>query len=186
MKRYDIINKLIKENNYKSYLEIGTQLGQCLSRIVCEYKVGVDPAPINIIEGSCNEHYEVTSDMFFDINIEKFDIIFIDGLHHSDQVIIDINNSLDVLNENGCIVVHDSSPEKEEYTCVPERHLPTWNGDTYKAILHFRQDPDLFIETYNTDQGCAVIRKGSQEPLGDVVINWENFDKNRAEWLNLI
>ena len=32
-------------------------------------------------------------------NKETFDIIFIDGLHHYDQVIKDINNSLNILNK---------------------------------------------------------------------------------------
>lgn len=46
---------------------------------------------------------------------QKFDLVFIDGLHHSDQVLKDINNSLSFLEPNGVIMCHDILPSSEQY-----------------------------------------------------------------------
>ena len=51
-----------------------------------------------------------TSDEFFNQNNEKFDVIFIDGLHHYDQCQADAINSLKCLNKNGFIFFHDFIP----------------------------------------------------------------------------
>ena len=48
-----------------------------------------------------------TSDNFFLINKYKFDLIYIDGNHLYEFVRRDIDNSLNVLNENGIIVLDD-------------------------------------------------------------------------------
>ena len=49
----------------------------------------------------------MTSDEYFSKFKDKFDIIFIDGLHHYEQVKKDIFNSLEILNSNGIILMHD-------------------------------------------------------------------------------
>jgi len=39
----------------------------------------------------------------------------------------------------------------------------------------------------NTDHGCGIIQKGCQDTINiDGVMTYQNFDKNRKEWLNLI
>ena len=53
--RFDIINDLIGKYKYKRYLELGTQADVCLYLVNCEYKVGVDPEPV--------EHKEENSAM---------------------------------------------------------------------------------------------------------------------------
>lgn len=45
MMRWDIINKLIEENDYKSYLEIGYYKGWSFDRVKCLSKMAVDPHP---------------------------------------------------------------------------------------------------------------------------------------------
>ena len=99
-KRSEVINFLILKNNYNSYLEIGIRDPSVnFYKIKCSYKDGVDPA------GKCN--YPVTSDEFFDKidKNKKYDIIFIDGLHVCEQVLKDVNNSLDHLSFNGTITL---------------------------------------------------------------------------------
>mgnify|MGYP003349356450 CR=1 FL=1 len=61
MKRYDIINHLIKVNNYKSFLEIGTQNQINFGNVGIEHKVCVDPDPYS------SPTYLMTSDDFFKI-----------------------------------------------------------------------------------------------------------------------
>ena len=89
--RFDIINKLINSKKFKSYLEIGCQSDVNFSKIKIENKVGVDPQSGGTLR--------MTSDEFFSQNKDTFDLIFIDGLHIHEQVLKDIDNSLNVLNE---------------------------------------------------------------------------------------
>ena len=95
--RFDIINHLIEKNNYVNYLEIGVRAPQaCFNRIIAEHKDAVDPVPLGM--GEVN--YPIKSDEFFDLikgHDIKYDIIFIDGLHVYEQVIKDLENSLNHL-----------------------------------------------------------------------------------------
>ena len=101
MDKIHIINYLIKKNNYKKYLEIGIDNAITFKEVKIDYKIGVDP------NTSLNDILKKDSDTFFKENTEKFDIILIDGLHHSDQVYKDIVNSLNCLSEEGVIICHD-------------------------------------------------------------------------------
>lgn len=178
--RFDVINALIEKMGYKSYLEIGVQNGVCFESVRCEKKVGVDP------ETFTKATVFKTSDQFFTDNIEIFDIIFLDGLHHADQVYKDIINSLEVLSPNGTIIVHDCNPIREEDQIVPRKY-GKWNGDVWKAWVQLRTlRPDLDMHVLNIDEGCGIIKRGKQEVL--VVteeITYANLEKNREEWLNL-
>lgn len=166
MTRTEIINGLIKKNGYKTYLEIGVntpaQPGYNWVGINIETKHGVDP--------NVDTTYRMTSDEFFEKHAEiKYDIIFIDGLHLFEQVEKDINNSLTHLNENGTIVVHDTNPV-EEITQRRERASDAWHGDVWKAILKLRlENPNVSIHTVETDEGCTIIKKGTQELLNPKV-----------------
>ncbi len=119
MMRWDIINKLIKDNDYKSYLEIGYYKGWNFDRIECAHKTATDPNPCKTLEqeeaepGSIisDEHgtiYKKTSDDDFDDMPEedKWGLIFIDGLHEADQVYRDIQNSVKHLAFGGTVVLH--------------------------------------------------------------------------------
>ena len=136
MFRADIINTLIKKINAKKYLEIGVSNGINFASIKCDYKIGVDPD----LESPATVH--LTSDSFFETNQDKFDVIFIDGLHHSDQVYRDIINSLTVLNDGGYIVCHDMSPWNENVQLIPfDSAIHTyWTGDCWKAFVKLRRE----------------------------------------------
>jgi len=181
MKRTTLINHIVRKTRAKSYLEIGVWNGLNFQEISCRYKIGVDPDP------ESPATLKITSDDFFAQNKEKFDIVFIDGLHHADQVEKDILNALTVLNEGGTIICHDMNPAEEAHQVTPFNG-GIWNGDCWKAFVKLRQErTDLVMFTVDTDYGCAIIKKGSQDPLiVDEEINYANFNKNRKSWLNLI
>lgn len=181
MKRYDIINTLIKKNNYISYLEIGIQSGNNWKRINCENKIGVDPDP------DVQTTYNLTSDDFFRLRKEfTFDCIFIDGLHTAEQVERDILNSLNVLNEGGIIVCHDMLPFDEKSQIVP-RVQKQWVGDCWKAFVKLRYErDDLEMYTIDTDCGCGIIKRGKQEKIDRLVDNYQDFDKNRYKLMNIV
>jgi hypothetical protein len=182
MDRTDIINKLIAEINAKTYLEIGVADGVNFSKIQCNSKVGVDPA-----KDSNATVFEISDD-FFKNNTKVFDVIFIDGLHHADQVYKDINNALSCISDNGYIVCHDMLPPAEEYQVVPPiQNL--WTGDCWKAWIELRTtNKSLTMYTVDTDFGCGIISKGYQELLNinDLDITWSNFVKNKNIWMSII
>ena len=187
MMRWDIINFLISKYDLKSYLEIGVQDYTCnFEKIKAEEKVSVDPYPRSLCD------FVGTSDEYF-ASIPKdkmFDIVFIDGLHHSEQVIKDIYNSLDHLNGGGFIVLHDCLPQTEHNQIVPD-HGGEWTGDVWKAFVHFRCKYPLFeMFTIDTDWGCGIITNGYQKTYNEGVIpeklDWEHYVQNRDEMMNVV
>ena len=182
MNRITILQSLIDKNNYKSYLEIGVQAGHVLSAIKCPVKVGVDP------DTASAATIHNTSDGFFANNKEQFDIIFIDGLHHADQVGKDIENSLKVLSKGGTIVMHDCLPTTKRMQEIPLQEQSEWTGNVWKAYLKFRMTrADLDMAVVNCDWGCGIIRPGSQVPVvTEQAINYENFCLYKEKWMNVI
>lgn len=206
--RTDLLNHLAEKYNLERYLEIGVQVKAInFDKIKCPVKVGVDPDPAAQATCPC------TSDQFFAIRqpIERldvtschdayqkfkeadnrFDLIFIDGLHTAEQVKTDFENALRFLRPNGFIVLHDCNPLKEEHTIVP-RPTPTghWNGDVWRFAVAFTGYDNLWRWTVDIDNGCTVFWNRS-EALDETVhygiseIPWSHFDKNRKKLLNLI
>ena len=182
MKRWDIINKFIEKNGYKTYLEVGLQSGMCRDyvNIPNENKTTIDPDT-----RSNNPTHLMTSDEFFNQNDKTFDIIFIDGLHHGEQVLVDIENSLDVLNDGGVIFCHDMLPNNEDVQKVP-RVQDIWTGDCWKAwfkLRGIRKDLEMFI--VESDWGVGVIKKGFQDIVEELdmpleKMTWELFTKHNA------
>ena len=181
MKRTDIIQSLIDKVGAENYLEVGVSAGENFRDIKCKNKVGVDPEP------STPATIHIDSDSFFKDNKRTFDVIFIDGLHHADQVYRDINNSLAILNDKGFIVCHDMNPQLEEHQTLPYRG-GIWNGDCWKAYVRLRQErEDLAMCVVDADYGCGIIAKGYQEKLDKIDdLNFNTFSQKRKEWLNLI
>jgi hypothetical protein len=185
MKRTDIINILIQKYEYKSYLEVGTQdPSSNFDFINAEDKVSIDPFPRGEVTfvGTSDEYFESISD---DI---KYDIIFIDGLHHNDQVLKDIQNSLNHLSENGTIVCHDCLPSTEK---MQERddHGGEWTGDVWKAIAELRVETiDLDIKVVDTDYGCGIIRRGTNVPYETQqdYLTYSHYSLNKNKMLNVI
>lgn len=207
MNRTQIINFMINRFNYKKYLEIGvSDTNLNFNHILVQYKIGVDPQ-----KSVTGIQYNITSDEYFQINQEKFDIIFIDGMHEYHQVYRDLQNSLKILNEGGTIILHDCNPINEVIQMVPEtsdgkwtdqeweefvrmRNQLTddgnWSGDCWKAIVKFRSETTEY-ETHviDTDFGVGIVRKNqhSVSPITiDSELTYNNLEKNRNVWLNLI
>lgn len=77
-------------------------------------------------------------------------------------------NSLNVLNENGLIILHDLNPLLEKYQVTPEPPGGNmiWNGDCWKAAIAIRLLDDIEIVVGDFDQGVGILRrKPNQHPL---------------------
>lgn len=181
MTRTEIINTLIREYEYKSYLEIGVfNREHNFNLVKCINKVCVDPDP------KCKADFVMTSDMFFEKYHSTYDLVFVDGSHISTQVYRDILNALDCLNKGGTIVCHDMNPVSLEAQKVP-RIQGEWNGDCWMAWVWLRATrSDLSMKVIDTDYGCGIIQRGKQDLLQiDCNITYENLQLNKEKWLNL-
>lgn len=203
-RRTDIINHLILFTKGKTYLEIGVRNPKKnFDKIKCENKFSVDPG-IEYEENPVD--FKMTSDDFFkslragELNLKndiKFDVIFIDGLHISDQVERDILNCLDFIAEDGFIILHDCNPpsefhQREQYAFQNSPARTFWNGTTWKAFYKYRHRPDLFSICFDCDWGVGVISKASKHGFNTINTEIENefyeyavLDKNRKDHLNL-
>ena len=180
-KRWELINNIIKNNGYSSYLEIGCFNNECFDKINIESKIGVDPSKGGTIRK--------TSDDFFEKNIKKFDIIFIDGLHEYEQIKKDIINSIKFLKNGGTILCHDSLPEEYSDQTVPYS-LGIWSGDVWKAIVEFRTLKDLDVCVCTIDRGVSVIKLRSNTDLLKLKnsnyksLNFQFYFKNYSRIMN--
>ena len=181
--RWDLIQYIINKYKFTDYLEIGCDKDQSFSKIVIKNKVGVDP----ISGGTIRD----TSDNFFRYNKEKFDIIFIDGLHHYEQVAKDVHNSLNILNDNGYILIHDCLPRRISHQAIP-RYRGSWNGDVWKAIVELRTKNELEVSTCEIDFGVAIIKKKyNSKPLKIQTrdfkkLKFKDYYHNNKEFMNII
>jgi len=193
MNRTTIINSIISKYKFKSYLEIGVRdPRENFNEIKCDFKHGVDPAPIKPVK------FKMISDEFFKnhVNNQKYDVIFVDGLHTAEQSYKDVKNSINCLTDQGFIVMHDCNPPTEYHTRSYDEYLKTrgqWNGDVFKAFIKLKKELkgwNCFV--IDEDFGCGVITKNelkndffSLETIPNN-ITWEYFNKNRKILLDLI
>lgn len=193
--RWELMNYLIEKYKLVNYLEIGVNDGLCIRQIIAEHKDGVDPYPGSEIGGAIvpEINYPISSDDFFELikNADiRYDMVFIDGLHHSDQVDKDVQNALNHITDDGFIILHDCNPLVYEMQTVP-RATGLWNGDVWKSITRLRcTEPNLEVMVVDMDWGVGVVKKGNQivydqAPL-DECLTWEYFDEHRVELNNLI
>lgn len=171
--RHEVINQATIETNI--YLEIGVENGYTFNNVhfLNENKTGVDPDPKCDNKNICR----VTSDQFFLERLERqerqeFDVIFIDGMHQSEYVLRDFNNSMAILAENGSIFIDDIIPlNYNEQLRIPQKHYyengilkykEEWTGDVWKVIyyllVHYK-DTLTISYSYNINyRGVAHIK----------------------------
>lgn len=191
MNHISIINALVSKIGAKSYLEIGVGAGSTIDKVLCEHRVGVDVVPFAAARGTVRN--TCSSDEFFrqaKASNAKYDIIFIDGLHHAEQVEKDIRNALDCLTPNGRIVCDNLNPPAEEYQLVPYPGTGAWTGDGWKAFVQLRKQLDAYdMCVLETSYGLGLIWRDDTKKASLVVneeLNWRNLEANRAKWLNLV
>ena len=204
MERYDVINRIVEKKNIGTYLEIGVRNPyECFHKINCKSKWSVDPGYES--GGDNQATYSYTSDDFFreldNGNLDlppyhKWDLIFIDGLHISDQVYRDFVNARNHLSEGGYMVFHDCNPPthnhaREDYHDHDTPAEGWWNGTVWKAIQRIRTEYDISMATVSSDFGVGVMRfHGELLPRLPHWVNpfydFKKFDENRVEILNLI
>jgi hypothetical protein len=197
--RHEVINYISKPED--KYLEIGVETGYTFNNVHFTNKTGVDPSPAF----NSDDLVIKTSDDFFEnLQLDSlFDIVFIDGMHQSEYVIKDINNSIKYLNDNGKILLDDVIPlNSDEQLKIPIKHIyengilktmMPWTGDVWKVLFHilncYRENID-FSYFYNLNyRGVAVlqIKQKFQIPEDELdSINAYNYATDFNAYMDLI
>ena len=169
IQRNEVVQGVLDLYQDPSYLEIGVSEGVTFHGLSAAKKVAVDPlfrfdVPAAQAANPEAAYHQVTSDEYFGTivgEVEKFDVIYVDGLHTFDQTLRDFINALAHLNEGGVIVIDDVLPTN--YTAsirdlrivniLRERGVApggAWMGDVYRLVF--------FIETFFQSHTYRTIK----------------------------
>lgn len=148
--RIELVNRLARQIQAISYLEIGTANNELFDSVICENKIGVDPHK--------GGNIRLSSDSFFEENTTYFDLVFIDGLHTYEQVLKDVNNSLEFLNKGGVIALHDMFPRNWKECFMPPVTLGDWTGDVWKLAFSDFKKCGLEFILVEADHGLGVVK----------------------------
>ena len=168
----------------QKYLEIGVEYGQTFlqTHFKPENKTGVDPDPKFDVLNKEFMFSKATSDAFFKASAdrfkasadrfkasvdrfkasadskEKYDVIFIDGMHQSEYFLKDFNNSVKVLHDEGSIFIDDILPlTYNEQLKIPRKHYyengilkygEEWTGDIWKVVYHILKNYSNYLKKY--------------------------------------
>jgi hypothetical protein len=215
MDRIIVLQSIILKKKAKNYLEIGVCNGACFFNISIKNKTAVDPAFVFgrkvkwkhklIAFPRRIKYYEMTSNRFFEkFAKEKYDLIFLDGLHTYKQTYKDVLNSLHYLKEDGIIVLHDCNPtnaisatpaasrEHMDELFIVNEWNGEWNGDVWKTIVKLRSSHhNLNVSVLDCDFGLGLVRKANPEnrlTISDEEISkmtYKDLEKDRIRLLNL-
>lgn len=145
------LHKAIISNPDCKYLEIGCANNKVFNSVIIknENKFGVDPEK--------GGNLRMTSNEFFKNNKEKFDVIFIDGLHEYEQCQMDAINAIKSIKKGGVILFHDFIPTDWEKEHVP-RFTEGWNGDVWKVAYELSNSINCDFKVVECDAGIGFLQ----------------------------
>jgi hypothetical protein len=212
MRKYEIALLLASRFGYTSYLEICTpNTGGTFSMVDKEqfsrrarliYRCPPDfsdGAPIDF-----STEAESSEELLCRLvrSGERFNLVFIDPWHTYTDSLRDIIFGLQLMNDDGVVLLHDCSP-LDAASADPDFHTGDWSGVTFAAYL----DVVLFTRrisyiTVDTDYGCGIITRDDRFahvvdsfPDAAVTSQWRAIqlpekypflDENRSRLLRLL
>ena len=153
--RIALVNLLVSKFQNCDYLEIGCNTNLLFDSVPVENKTGIDPF--------AGGNVRKTSDDFFQENSNKFDVIFIDGLHTYDQVRRDVLNAIKVLKPGGWVALHDMLPRNWIEQHVPIVSHSHWTGDVWKVGFELASSLGIDFKILKIDAGVGVFRLSNSE-----------------------
>jgi hypothetical protein len=220
-----VINALTKPEN--RYLEIGIESGYTISNTHFVKKVGVDPDPkceniarTEIVKCYSDDYFENVKIQNDNLNIcdnesvdsddylenlpskTEFDVIFIDGMHHCENVLRDFNNSIKILSKNGIIFMDDILPfNYNEQLKIPTKHYyengilkygEEWTGDVWKFVYHLlkhytnKVKVSYFYNRHYRGVLCLKILKSFEVVVSYDELNSYDYFKNFNDYLKVL
>ena len=155
-------------------LEVGVNQGETFLAVSAAKKVAVDPNftfDTVSVTAPGMEFHPIRSDTYFasrSAALDRFDVIFLDGLHTFEQTLRDLMNAVANLAAGGVIVIDDvipnsfdaSLPDLEQVhtlrqisarTGVPWPSDGSWMGDVFKLVF--------FIDTFMQQYSFATVQE---------------------------
>ena len=154
--RIAVINLAVAKFPACAYLEIGCDRNEVFNSVPVDRKVGVDPNRGGTVK--------TTSDAFFQTNKDRFDVIYIDGLHTYDQVHKDVANAMGCLNAGGWVILHDLLPHNWIEAHVPRIAMGSWTGDVWKVAFELVETRGVELKIVKVDNGVGVFRVSGDAP----------------------
>jgi hypothetical protein len=204
MTRHEVVQGLLALFEAPRYLEIGVAKGVTFHAVRAAEKVAVDPRfGFDVAEAAranpTARYFQVTSDHYFGRIVgtdERFDVIYLDGLHTAEQTLRDLLNALEFLKPDGIIVIDDVKPVTA-LAAIPDRATfarvraylgsreKAWMGDVYKVVWFI----DTFLQqlswrTVAENHGQAVVwrkRRGEVRPRTIQEVGLTSFEQFVAD-----
>lgn len=184
LKRSDVLNCILSLFDKPRYLEIGVNNGDTFFNVDADAKVGVDPTFLFNVDEAILAHsnatfHAVESDVYFGSIIcpdERFDVIYLDGLHTVEQTLRDFCNAITFLSDDGVIVIDDVVPNSYHASLpdlaisvqlrrrlTPGSRDASWMGDVYRLVFFIA----TFFQQYRyatviENHGQLVVWKGQR------------------------
>lgn len=183
--RPEAVQRLLSLYDRPRYLEIGVCKGATFHNVSAYEKVAVDPKfQFDVDDARATApnatYHEVPSDEYFGSIAdpdEKFDVIFLDGLHTSEQTLRDFMSAILLLRNNGVILIDDvrpptylaSIPNRSNFFKV-RRFVKSrdqrWMGDVYRLVYFIQTFAQQFTYAIITDNhGQAVVWRKRREAV---------------------
>ncbi len=158
------INRLVNTlGEGSNYLEIGIRRGGTFENVLAASRTGVEPNPVFDPEHlpSGTKMFIMTSDEFF-ATLDpgtRFDVVFVDGLHHYEQAYRDTINACATSRHAACCcwttwcrVTNWSALRDLDEAMRLQRAAgvdrPLWHGDVYRTVcVLLEHHPDLCVRT---------------------------------------
>lgn len=182
--RNGVVQSVLDLFDAPDYLEVGVNRGVTFNALKAATKVAVDPKFLFDFEAGSSDtisFHETTSDEYFSQIATRdtaFDVIYLDGLHTSEQTIRDLVNAFAFLKPEGVIVIDDVFPSSY-IASLPERNdtriirkatadpSGAWMGDVFRLVFFVETFCQQFsYSTVNNNHGQLVLWR---EPRATVV-----------------
>jgi hypothetical protein len=185
-RKSDVLRGLLSLHPSPRYLEIGVRAGERFHAVEAAKKVAVDPV-FQFNEGKARVKYpeaayhQVTSDIYFGQIADpsdKFDVIFLDGLHTFEQTLRDFTNSIYFLSEKGTILIDDVVPvsyfasigDLALFRALRQKDKEiagSWMGDVYRLVFFIETFFQQFRFRTTRPQSQLVVWRGRRESVPD-------------------
>jgi hypothetical protein len=152
----DLLRSFERDTNY---LELGVQEGITFDAVDSARKTAVDPRFLfTAANDQVKTYQEVSSDAFFSSipKDERFDVVFIDGLHTFEQTLRDFINTTSFLADDGYILIDDVKPssyaaslrdsgQAQRLKLAIGEKSGSWMGDVFRLVYFI----DSFFQQFS-------------------------------------
>lgn len=176
------ITRLIKRVQAKSYLEVGVRDGAVFNAIECERKVGVGldiRFDTRSLASQSTKLYSLSVNDYstYFAARERFDVIFLNGFHHHEDVLNTFGALLPLAHERTVFLIDNVLPIDEfsalrnQSEALARRHATgnlrkAWHGDVFVAIfLMQKMFPEWEVATITTGGNAQALLHSRRHDL---------------------